>query len=123
MIVLKWSALFFSLLLIAGCATPVGYSNQPFETYDKDTEYRADETPTGFILSVYYSRFQFFPESEAVAISCRQALTSLAYELAEKRGRKIVAVNEQRIKMSFGRNGLTGITSCSAAAPVEWAAN
>jgi hypothetical protein len=28
--------------------------------------------------------------------------------------------SEQRIKISFGRNGLTDTTSCSASAPIEW---
>jgi hypothetical protein len=54
-------------------------------------------------------------------VACKQAFTSLAYDLADQRGRKIVPINEQRIKMSFGRNGFSGTTSCSATAPVEWA--
>jgi hypothetical protein len=105
---------------MAGCATPVGYTNQPLATYDKDTEYRADDTPTGFNLTIYYSRYQFIPESGAVAVACKQALTALAHDLAQQRGRKIKPVDEQRIRLSFGRNGLSGVTSCSATAPVEW---
>jgi hypothetical protein len=107
-------------LLLSGCATPIGYTNLPMQTYDKDTEYRTDDTPNGFTLTIYYSRYQFIPESSALATACRQSLTSIAFEVAERRGRKIKRVEEQRIKMSFGRNGLSGITSCSATAPVEW---
>lgn len=107
-------------LALTSCATPVGYTNQPMMSYDKDTEYRTDDIPDGFALTIYYSRYQFIPETSATATACKQALTSLAYDLAERRGRKIKPVNEQRIKMSFGRNGVTGITSCSATAPVEW---
>ena len=109
------------LSLATACTTPVGYSNAPLATYDKDTEYRADDTPTGFTLTIYHSRYQFFPESDAIAQSCKSALTSLAHDLADKRGRKISPVNEQRIKISFGRNGVSGVTSCSATAPIEWA--
>lgn len=112
-----WAA---GLMALAGCASPVGYTNQPLTSYDKDTEYRTDDNADGFALTIYYSRYQFIPETSATAAACKQALTALAYDLAEKRGRKIKPVNEQRIKMSFGRNGVVGITSCSATAPVEW---
>jgi hypothetical protein len=47
-------AVLAALVILAGCATPVGYTNQPLTTYDKDTEYRSDDTPTGFNLIVYY---------------------------------------------------------------------
>jgi hypothetical protein len=105
---------------LAGCATPVAYTYGAMTRYDKDTEYRTDDTLKGFTLTISHSRYQFIPETEAVALSCRQALTSLAYEIGERRGRKIAPVNEQRIRMSFGRNGFSGITSCSATAPVDW---
>lgn len=108
------------LLLVAGCATPVGYTNAPMARYDKDTEYRVDDRPGGFTLTIYYSRYQFIPESDAVAAACKQALTALAHEIGESRGRPIKRVEEQRIRLSMGRNGVTGITSCSATAPVDW---
>lgn len=89
-------------------------------TYDKDTEYSMSDRVNGFDLTVNYSRYQFIPESSAVAVACKSALTSLAHELADKKGRKIKPLNEQRIRISMGRNGLTGITSCSAQAVAEW---
>jgi hypothetical protein len=107
-------------LLLVGCATPVSYTNQALHTYDKDTEYSIEERPDGFALTVYYSRYQFIPESDAVATACKSALTAIAYEVAEDRGRSIDQINEQRIRISMGRNGLTGITSCSATAPVSF---
>lgn len=88
--------------------------------YDKDTEYAVEEKPAGFSLTVYYSRYQFIPESSAVATACKSTLTSLAWELAEKRGKQISPINEQRIRISMGRNGLSGITSCQANTEVSW---
>jgi hypothetical protein len=108
-------------LLISACATPVSHTNLPLATYDKDTEYAVDERPDGFGLTVFYSRYQFIPESSAVATACKAATTALAWELAERKGRRIEPVNEQRVRISMGRNGLTGITSCQAFAVVEWA--
>jgi len=105
---------------LAGCATPVSHTNIPLSTYDKDTEYGVEDRPDGFGITVYYSRYQFIPESDAVAVACRSALTSIAWEIAERKGRKIEPVNEQRIRISMGRNGMSGITSCQAFAIVNW---
>ena len=109
--------------LVAGCATPVAYTDRPGTAYDKDTEYIVEDTPGGFVLTVNYSRYQFIPESTAVQTSCRSQLTSIAHELAEKRGRKIQPIDEQRIKISMGRNGFSGITSCSANVAARYAAS
>ena len=102
------------------CATPVSYTNIPMSTYDKDTEYAVENSANGFGLTVYYSRYQFIPESSAVATACKSMLTSIAWEVAERQGKKISPVNEQRIRISMGRNGISGITSCQAFATVEW---
>ncbi len=107
-----------SALVFGGCATPVEYSAQPLQRYDKDATYRIDDLEDGFIITVYYSRFQFFPESEAVAMAGKSALLSIAHELSDSRGRPIEQINEQRIKMSMGRNGFSGITSWSGTVKV-----
>lgn len=107
--------------VLAGCATPVPQGSGPPQTSDKDTSYTVADTANGFTLAVAYSRYQFIPESSAVASACKQALTATAYEVADKRGRKIEPINEQRIRLSMGRNGFTGITSCEASAPIAWA--
>jgi hypothetical protein len=107
--------------LLASCATPVSHTNVPLATYDKDTEYAVTESEKGFGITVYYSRYQFIPESSAVAIACKSQVTAIAWDYAEKKGKKIAPLNEQRIRISMGRNGLSGITSCQAEAVAEWA--
>ena len=114
-----WGALLF-VMLLAGCATPVGHTNIPLSTYDKDTEYGIEKRDDGFAITVYYSRYQFIPESDAVATACKSQLTAIAWEHADNEGRDIEPVNEQRIRISMGRNGLTGITSCQANAVAKW---
>jgi hypothetical protein len=108
-------------LLATACATPVSQTQTAMTTADKDTSYAVDERPDGFTLTVQYGRYQFIPESSAVATACKQALTATAFDVADKRGRKIQPVNEQRIRLSMGRNGLTGFTTCEASVPVFWA--
>jgi hypothetical protein len=93
----------------AVCATPLD---------DRDTTYRVDDHESGFTVTAYYSRYQFIPESEAVAAAGMSALLNIAYVIAESRGRKIEPVNEQRVRMSMGRNGISGTTSWSGSVRV-----
>ena len=108
------------ILFFSGCAAPVSHKNVPMATYDQHTEYAVSDSAEGFGLTIYYSRYQFIPESDAVATACKSALTAIAWETADNRRKKIKPLNEQRIRISMGRNGLTGITSCQANAVVEW---
>ncbi len=116
----KFTILIIFSIFIGSCAAPINYNNVKLSTYDKDTKYGIEDRPNGFELTIYYSRYQFIPESSALAVACKSALTSTAWEVADKRGKKIKPVNEQRIRMSMGRNGLSGITSCQATAIIEW---
>ena len=105
---------------LSGCTTPATYADGPMVQYDSHTEYHLNDRPGGFALTINYARYQFIPESSAVATACTQTLTSLAHEIGEKRGRTIKPIDEQRVRISLGRNGLTGMTSCSATAPIDW---
>lgn len=87
---------------------------------DRDTQYSVTDTDQGFVLSLTYERYQFIPETSAVMQACRSQLLATAYKVAEQKGRPIAPVNEQRIQISTGRNGLTGMTSCAASVPVSW---
>lgn len=106
--------------LLSACATPDRYTDAPMKRAGKNTKYAIEDSDRGFRITVNYSRFQFLPESSAVAISCRQELTSLAHDYADEKGRSIAPINPDRIKISMGRNGFSGITSCAATAPVRW---
>lgn len=99
-----------SLVALSGCATPQKYSSKPAIRHDRDTTYTVDDAQDGFTISVNYSRYQFIPESAAVSEVGKSALLSIAHEVADRRGKK-VEINEQRIRMSMGRNGVSGITS------------
>jgi hypothetical protein len=113
------ATLLFASVLI-GCATPTKMTDALMTPYDKDTDYAVTTRSDGFAIAINYSRYQFIPESSAVATACKSALTAIAYEQADKQGRKIHPLNEQRIRISMGRNGISGITSCSALAVAEW---
>jgi hypothetical protein len=116
----RLSIITICIVLVTGCATPVSHTNTPLSPYDKDTDYGIEPRPDGFGITVYYSRYQFIPESSAVAAACKSQLTAIAWEHSDKSGRPIEQINEQRIRISMGRNGLLGITSCQATAIAKW---
>lgn len=88
--------------------------------YDENTKYLIEPNATGFRITVDYSRYQFIPESDALLTACRSALTSIAYEVARTQQKAIDTINEQEIRLSSGRNGLTGLTTCQATVPVHY---
>ncbi len=109
-----------SLLILAGCSSPVSRTDIAMTKYDKDTEYGIKETQNGFDIAVLYSRFQIIPESDSVSEACKSQLTSIAWEYSDSVKKPIQEINEQRIRISMGRNGFSGITSCSASASAVW---
>jgi hypothetical protein len=110
---------FLILAVSSGCEAPASYTDRPMTPYDSDTAYRVDEQPSGFTLFVRQARYQFVL-NDAIQASCAQAIRSLAHEIAERRGHKIEFDNEHA-RMSFGRNGVNGISTCTAMVPVTWA--
>lgn len=110
-----------AIVAFAGCATPVRHIDGPMRDFDKNTQYTVIDRPDGFALEVRYARYQFIPESDAVAVACKQQALAVAYAEADRRGRKLAPINEQRMQVSMGRNGLSGITSCRAMAVAEYA--
>jgi hypothetical protein len=108
------------LFVLVGCSTPATLTDAPMTTYDNHTKYRIDESADGFVIVVSYSRYLGHAESEAVAVECKSALTNIAYDHADKLGKKIETINEQRIKLSLGYSGLSGVGSCSARSEARW---
>ena len=105
-------------VLLAGCTGPVPKIGG---VADRDALYKVERRPDGFTISTTLSRYQFIPESAAVQAACKQGLMATAHDYAESFQRKIEPINEQRIRISMGRNGFTGITSCEASVPAVWA--
>jgi len=129
---MKKLALTFLVLLmvgatlgIIGCATPQKFSQKQFQPYglDKNTEFLVEPNESGYTVFVNYERYQFFPESNAVALACKSKITNIAYDYAKDNKISIEPIIEQRINLSMGRNGVTGITSCSAMVAVSHSGN
>jgi hypothetical protein len=106
--------------ILTGCSVPDPNADLPMTRYDRETEYRTEDTLTGFTVTINHSRGQLVPDMGTVGQSCRQALVTVAQEIAERRGRRIAPINDSRIRTSFVRNPVTGLTHCSATVPVFW---
>ena len=116
---LSWWPL-LPVLFVVGCSVPATFTDAPMSPYDNHTKYRVDDSDKGFVIVIAYSRYLGHAESEAIATECKSALTNIAYIHADKVGRKIQPVNEQRIQLSLGYSVLTGVGECSARTEVEW---
>ncbi|WP_428897454.1 hypothetical protein [Parelusimicrobium proximum] len=102
------------------CATTGSNTDTPLTKYDKNTTYFITDRDTGFGVTVYHSKYQFVPKSNAVAASCKSSLMAIAWQYADDKGKEIEPIEDQWIRVSMDRNGLTGITSCQANAIAKW---
>ena len=119
--ILKTKTLVLSAsLALAACTTAADVSQPLAAGKGNDAKIKIADTATGFTVDVRYSRYQFVPESGALLVACRSIATARAYEEAKGRGREIEPINEQTIRVSTGRNGLLGLTSCRAFAEAQW---
>jgi hypothetical protein len=117
---LQWRAGVVAIPFLTACVTAAPHSGGPYIRLDNDTEYSIEERPVGFRVSVKHSRYQFFPDAAEVRHSCRTTVSSLAHDIAAKRGRRIRPLTEDRIRVDTARNILNGVSSCSASATVEY---
>lgn len=108
------------VMSLAGCATARQQSNIELDRSAPNTDYGIMIKPDGFEIEIEYARYQFIPESEAVATACKSQLLALSYQYADSEKRQIEPINEQRISFSMGRNGLSGTTTCRAHGAATW---
>jgi hypothetical protein len=108
------------LALLSACTTPADVSKPLTAGGDKNAKFDIKDTATGFTVDVRYSRYQMIPELDALLVACRSIVTTRAYEEAKRRGRDIQPINEQTIRVSTGRNILSGRSACRAFAEAIW---
>jgi hypothetical protein len=108
------------VMSLAGCATAQRQSDISLDRSAPNTDYGIRPRSDGFEIEVEYARYQFIPESEAVATACKSQFLALAYQYADSEKRQIEPINEQRVSLSMGRNGLSGMTTCRAHGVAIW---
>lgn len=116
-VVPRYVPLCLAAMLASGCAATDLASNG-YDRRDGDTAYRVEETRGGFRLLVRQDLYLFIPDHAGSEASCRREAVALATEEARRRGWRS-EVDAARVRSTYGRNGLTGVSSCSAAAVVE----
>ena len=114
------SLIFVACAMLGGCASAKRQSDIALNRSGQDARFGTKPTNDGFEIEIEYSRYQFVPESDAVAAACKSQLLALAYQHADETGRRLEPINEQRIRISMGRNGLAGMTTCRAHGVATW---
>ncbi len=107
-------------LVLSACTTAADVSKPIDAGKGQDAKVNVVETDTGFTVDVKYSRYQMIPETSALLVACRSIVTARAHEEAKARGRAIEPINEQAVRVSTGRNGILGLTSCRAFLEARW---
>ncbi|MBT2244713.1 hypothetical protein JQK15_14300 [Sphingobium sp. BHU LFT2] len=108
------------LALLAACTTPADVSQPLAAGGDKNAKFDIKDSATGFTVDLRYSRYQFVPEADALLVACRSIATTRAHEEAKRRGKEIQPIKEQTLRVSTGRNILSGRTSCRAFVEAVW---
>lgn len=107
-------------LALTACTTPADVSKPIGAGRGNDAKVVVADTPGGFTVDVKYSRYQMIPETSAVLTVCRSTAIARVAEEAKSRGREIEPLAEQNVRVSSGRNGILGLTSCRAFAEATW---
>lgn len=105
---------------VGGCTKPSQYSETDVVDLDDNTSYRITEIDGGFRILVNYDEYQWWPSRGRSHQACRDILIRTAEQHSQQMKRKIVAINENLIRVDSGRNILTGYTTCTATYKVEW---
>lgn len=103
-----------SVGMLAACTTPADVSMPLSAGGDKNAKFEIADTATGFTVDLTYSRYQFVPEGDALIVACKSIATNRAYEEAKQKGKKILPISDDAIRVSIGRNILNARTACRA---------
>lgn len=106
--------------LVALVMTLGGCGLGSLQPYDRNTNYRVENTSSGFTLTVNYSRRHFIPAPEAVEEACKNMFVTVAQVVAAKRGRRVQRIEEQQIATQLDSNEHNKISHCTATGPVAW---
>lgn len=109
-----------AVLALGACTTPADVSMPIGTGQNADAVVTVEDTARGFTVDVTYRRYQMIPETSAVLTTCRSTAMARVAEEARNRGREIQPLSEQDVRVSTGRNGLLGFTSCRAFAEAIW---
>jgi len=103
-----------SVAMVAACTTPADVSMPLSAGGDKNAKFDIADTANGFTVDLTYSRYQFVPEGDALIVACKSIATNRAYEEAKKKGKEILPIDDDAIRVSIGRNILNARTACRA---------
>lgn len=103
-------------LMLSGCDAPGRYVSEPTENFDEDTRFVVVDRPYGFLLHMYYHRWNSQLEGIGIEKACRDTLGRVARSVAEDLNRQII-VRAEKAHFAY-EEYLPGATSCTITTPV-----
>jgi len=116
----RTASLFLLILTAGACTTPSDVSQPLSSVPDKNAKTSVKDIPGGFSVDVSYSRYQFIPETGAVITACKSIALAQVRDVSTGRSRAVQTLSSDDVRVSTGRNGLTGHTSCRAFVEAKW---
>lgn len=117
---MRITALLLLTLAAGACTTPSDVSQPLGAAPDKNAKTSVKELPNGFSVDVSYSRYQFIPETGAIITACKSIALARVRDVATSRSRAVQALSGDDVRVSTGRNGLKGTTTCRAFVEAKW---
>ena len=106
-------------ILLIGCTSPRTKVPDGMTEYDEHSSYSYSISKDQIRIDVLYERYQFIQDSAYLTNECKDALREIMGKTAKTLGLRVQQPSDQNINSSIGRNGFTGITTCSANANVK----
>ena len=107
--------LMIAVTILGGCMT-TNFTDKKMDKHSYGADYAYDLTNAELIIYVSKNKYQFFPDASAVIEECKSAVQPIRYSVVKKENIRTEKKPKNGIQVSSGRNGVTGITSCSGKA-------
>jgi hypothetical protein len=114
--------LILALGLLVGCSSAANFTSAPLDRQSGETAYRIDERPGGLTIYLRRSTYRFVPQPGQTQAECRQEAIALGTIEARRRGFMAASIDERLTRTSFGRDGVTGTSTCTATAEIDFVA-
>ena len=104
-----------AVTILGGCMA-TNFTDKKMDRHSSGTDYAYDLKVGELIIYVSKNKYQFFPDASAVIEECKSAVQPIRYSVIRKENIRTEETPKSGIQVSSGRNGVTGMTSCSGKA-------
>ena len=104
-----------TVLFTAGCVT-TKFTDKTMLRHNTGADYAYDLKKEELAVYVSKSKYQFFPDASAVIEECKSSIKPILLSISREKNIRTETTPVGGIQVTSGRNGLTGMTSCTGKA-------